>query len=209
MTLASHDVEQLIHEHHVLVRHCAKVQARCHEVTRQQAAEIERLHAQAMRQRAAIIVRDSALAWAHEDRAALEAAIPGLPRRVVLAQRVESLLTRIQDLMRERLHWQRRTVAQDDVMGTAPPGMAAGVPAEADVEVEGIGALEESLVAADLVICQTGCLSHGAYWRVQDHCKRTGKACVLVEQPQALRIVRIHKQASQVEVASVQEGVSP
>ena len=53
--------------------------------------------------------------------------------------------------------------------------------------------LEASLVAADLVICQTGCLSHGEYWRVQDHCKRTGKTCVLVEQPEAVRIVRIHK----------------
>ena len=55
--------------------------------------------------------------------------------------------------------------------------------------------LEASLVAADLVICQTGCLSHGEYWRVQDHCKRTGKTCVLVAQPEALRIVRIHKSA--------------
>jgi hypothetical protein len=54
-------------------------------------------------------------------------------------------------------------------------------------------ALEASLVAADLVICQTGCLSHGEYWRVQDHCKRTGKTCVLVEQPEAVRIVRIHR----------------
>lgn len=54
-------------------------------------------------------------------------------------------------------------------------------------------ALEASLVAADLVICQTGCLSHGEYWRVQDHCKRTGKTCVLVEQPDAVRIVRINK----------------
>ncbi|MGR4871418.1 DUF2325 domain-containing protein [Variovorax sp. LARHSF232] len=53
-------------------------------------------------------------------------------------------------------------------------------------------ALAQSLRAADLVICQTGCLSHGAYWRVQDHCRRTGKTCVLVEQPEALRIVRIH-----------------
>ena len=54
-------------------------------------------------------------------------------------------------------------------------------------------ALEASLVAADLVICQTGCLSHGEYWRVRDHCKRTGKTCVLVDQPEALRIVRIHR----------------
>lgn len=51
-------------------------------------------------------------------------------------------------------------------------------------------ALEASLVAADLVICQTGCVSHDAYWRVQDHCKRTGKQCVLVERPQALHFVR-------------------
>ena len=45
------------------------------------------------------------------------------------------------------------------------------------------------------MICQTGCLSHGEYWRVQDHCQRTGKTCVLVEQPDALRIVRIHRGA--------------
>ncbi|MFT3814669.1 MAG: DUF2325 domain-containing protein [Acidovorax sp.] len=55
-----------------------------------------------------------------------------------------------------------------------------------------LGRLEHSLRAADLVICQTGCVGHGAFWRVQDHCKRTGKTCVLVEQPDALRIVRIH-----------------
>jgi hypothetical protein len=41
--------------------------------------------------------------------------------------------------------------------------------------------LDASLVAADLVICQTGCISHNAYWRVKDFCKRTGKQCVYVE----------------------------
>ena len=51
-------------------------------------------------------------------------------------------------------------------------------------------ALEADLVAADLVICQTGCVSHDAYWRVHDHCKRTGKQCVLVDQPQAMHFVR-------------------
>jgi sugar phosphate isomerase/epimerase len=64
-------------------------------------------------------------------------------------------------------------------------------------------ALEDSLRAADLVICQTGCLSHGAYWRVQDHCRRTGKACVLVEQAEALRIVRIHGTAAGHRSASI------
>lgn len=60
-------------------------------------------------------------------------------------------------------------------------------PADADTE-----RLEHSLRCADLVICQTGCVSHGHFWRVEDHCKRTGKTCVLVEQPGALRIVRLH-----------------
>jgi hypothetical protein len=41
-------------------------------------------------------------------------------------------------------------------------------------------AFEAGLRAADMVICQTGCLSHDAYWRVQDHCRRTGKPCVMV-----------------------------
>jgi hypothetical protein len=56
--------------------------------------------------------------------------------------------------------------------------------------------LDESLQTADLVICQTGCLSHGDYWRVRDHCRRTGKTCVMVEQPEALRIVRLQREAA-------------
>ena len=51
------------------------------------------------------------------------------------------------------------------------------------------GGLEESLhridgvlAAADLVICQAGCISHNAYWRVKEQCKRTGKPCVFVKQ---------------------------
>jgi Uncharacterized protein conserved in bacteria (DUF2325) len=50
--------------------------------------------------------------------------------------------------------------------------------------------LETSLAAADLVICQTGCISHNAYWRVKDFCKRTGKQCVFVENPSASSLVR-------------------
>lgn len=51
-------------------------------------------------------------------------------------------------------------------------------------------ALEASLAAADLVICQTGCISHNAYWRVKDFCKRTGKQCVFVENPSTSSLVR-------------------
>ncbi len=43
--------------------------------------------------------------------------------------------------------------------------------------------LDSSLAAADLVICQTGCISHSAYWRVKDYCKRTGKRCVFIDNP--------------------------
>lgn len=50
--------------------------------------------------------------------------------------------------------------------------------------------LDSSLAAADLVICQTGCISHNAYWKVKDFCKRTGKRCVFVENPSAASLVR-------------------
>lgn len=50
------------------------------------------------------------------------------------------------------------------------------------------GGLEESLhridgalSAADLVICQSGCISHNAYWRVKEQCKRTGKQCIFIK----------------------------
>jgi hypothetical protein len=59
-----------------------------------------------------------------------------------------------------------------------------------DAGKDDAAALEASLVAADLVICQTGCVSHDAYWRVHEHCRRTGKRCVLVDQPQAMHFVR-------------------
>ncbi|WP_162256859.1 DUF2325 domain-containing protein [Noviherbaspirillum sp. Root189] len=43
--------------------------------------------------------------------------------------------------------------------------------------------LDNSLAAADLVICQTGCISHNAYWRVKEHCKRTGTRCMFIDNP--------------------------
>lgn len=55
--------------------------------------------------------------------------------------------------------------------------------------------LEATLSAADLVICQAGCISHGAYWRVKSHCKRTGKQCVFVETPSRHALERALKQA--------------
>jgi hypothetical protein len=60
------------------------------------------------------------------------------------------------------------------------------------------GQLDASLAAADLVICQTGCISHHAYWRVKDHCKRTGKRCIFVDNPSVSSLVR-----------GLQEAVTP
>lgn len=50
--------------------------------------------------------------------------------------------------------------------------------------------LDASLAAADLIICQTGCISHNAYWRVKDHCRRTGKRCVFVDNPSVSSLSR-------------------
>jgi len=68
--------------------------------------------------------------------------------------------------------------------------------------------LDSTLASADLVICQTGCISHDAYWRVKDHCKRTGKRCVFVDSPsragleRALGEVQAEQQATREGAAS-------
>ncbi|MEO6274312.1 MAG: hypothetical protein ABIP34_14040 [Rhodoferax sp.] len=47
------------------------------------------------------------------------------------------------------------------------------------LEPDPVEDLEAHQAAADLVICQTGCVSHGGYWRDEDHCRRTGKSCTM------------------------------
>ncbi|MGK5021806.1 DUF2325 domain-containing protein [Janthinobacterium sp. LB2P10] len=65
-----------------------------------------------------------------------------------------------------------------------------------DAGADDAAALEAGLVAADLVICQTGCVSHDAYWRVHDHCKRTGKQCVLLDQPHTVHAIHFVRKQS-------------
>ena len=48
---------------------------------------------------------------------------------------------------------------------------------------EGIAQLDAKLNSADLVICQAGCVSHEAYFRVKEHCKKRGIQCVYVQNP--------------------------
>lgn len=181
-----------------LARHLAGVQRRCSDLIAQQAKEIARLSADNMRLRAQVVARDSALAWAKEDHTAFEASIPGLPQRATLARQVKELSRRLQDMMRETL---RPPVSAPSLSAqqraTEVPG---GIGGEGRAEESAdIADLEASVAAADLVICQTGCLSHGAYWRVQDHCKRTGKTCMLVAQPATFRVVRIHQESNRIQ----------
>ncbi|WP_326541261.1 DUF2325 domain-containing protein [Pseudorhodoferax sp.] len=96
---------------------------------------------------------------------------------------------RIEQLEAELLRTRAALVARTTALAWAQrQGVAA-------IDKDDPLALDESLQAADLVICQTGCLSHGEYWRVRDHCRRTGKTCVMVEQPEALRIVRLQRES--------------
>jgi hypothetical protein len=55
---------------------------------------------------------------------------------------------------------------------------------------DNVARLEASMAQADLVVCQTGCISHSAYWRVKDYCKRTGKRCVFVDNPSVSSLAR-------------------
>jgi hypothetical protein len=70
---------------------------------------------------------------------------------------------------------------------------------------QNVARLEASIAAADLVICQTGCIAHSAYWRVKDFCKRTGKPCLFIDNPSPSSMAReLHKQLRRIAVANVQ-----
>jgi len=58
-------------------------------------------------------------------------------------------------------------------------------------EEDKAGQLGPMLQSADLVICQVGCISHNAYWRVKEHCKRHGKPCLFVETPSRSALERV------------------
>jgi hypothetical protein len=207
--------DAIAQEHRVLMGEYGRAQARCSAQLATQAARIAQLESELMRARAQVVLRDTQLALARDALADLAASVPGLPTRARLARKVEWLGERVQDLMREllRLQWLPAPGLQADVREKAVLYVGSYLTQAADgalmaqqaVEQAGgrflhhaggddgaddVAALEAGLVAADLVICQTGCVSHDAYWRVHDHCKRTGKQCVLVDQPQAMHFVR-------------------
>lgn len=158
----------------VLCRQLGEAQTRCSEALARQAGELEQLRAEVVRLRGAVVLRDTRLAMAQDELQQLQAAQPGLKRRRDMARHIATLVERIASLSRECLRWRLQAVAA----ATVAPAQAASEPA-----APASPALDSSLAAADLVICQTGCISHDEYWRVQDHCRRTGKPCILVDQP--------------------------
>lgn len=214
---SSAQMQSLLQEHQALMAQYGKAQLRCSALLASQAKEISQLQAQVIKLRAKAMVQITALAWEREDAAAFKAAVPGLPRRVELARRVQSLLERVNKLMREKQRWLwgatppantpiavaaghaaseqagelNVSVMTRPVLWITPykAAIAASQGESATAPISGLNIsngddeaeLELSLAAADMVICQTGCLSHNAYWRVQDHCKRTGKTCVLMD----------------------------
>jgi hypothetical protein len=48
---------------------------------------------------------------------------------------------------------------------------------------ESLQRIDAAIANADAVVCQTGCVSHAAYWRMKEACKRLGKPCVFVQSP--------------------------
>lgn len=191
----------------VLVSQYGKAQTRCSSVIAEQAALIEALQAEQVRLRAELVIRVTALQFEREDRKRLEAMFPGLPRRAVLARQIEYLRGRIETLLREQTRWRwgreprhearlssspevessacDRAGRTNDSSAFAPPDEVSIEPAE-----QGAHADDVSLREAEVLICRTGCISHGDYWRVQDQCRRTGKPCILIDEHQAIHAMR-------------------
>ncbi|MFT4066514.1 DUF2325 domain-containing protein [Paraburkholderia sp.] len=213
MTATDRNWVHLCDEHGRVVQESGRAQPRASDVIVEQARKIAALEAQAMQLRGAVMIRETALAWAREELEEVRAAIPGLPKRLALAQQVRVLEARVHALMRGESSvpssqnrrpapahgsaarpTERRKVViwigQDrPPTGKAELALAATGVRLVRTDAADSGQLDAGLADADLVICQAGCVSHGDWWRVKDYCSRTGKQCVLVEQPDALERV--------------------
>jgi len=74
---------------------------------------------------------------------------------------------------------------------------------------ESLGRLDASIAAADAVICQAGCISHNAYWRVKEFCKRTGKRCTFLRNPSLAAFIDGLGSLGQVVAPEATEGEAP
>lgn len=153
------DIDQLLQEHGVLLRCYAVLQQRCTAQAEAHQQETAQLQALVTRLRAQLIARDTALHWEREDRH---------QQLAVVAMR--SAAQALQHCL---------------LPSVEPPADTATEPAP--IASDGNAALMQlhSQRAAELVICQTGCISHGSVWRDEELCKRTGTSCLLQTHPTA------------------------
>lgn len=185
-------------EHAVLLRAYARVQERCSQLLAEQAALVERLEAQIVRLRGAVVARDSAMAMVREElaaRAAIGAALPKRLHALLAPGTARRLAVPVPTPVPADLREKAVLCVGGDERTPSLARQLVEIAGGRFLHLEGADgtddpAFEASLRAADLVICQTGCLSHDAYWRVQDHCRRTGKPCVMVGEPQPIHFVR-------------------
>jgi hypothetical protein len=179
-------MSSLMQEYVALCRQLAKVQERCSAVMAEQAARTERLEREVLWLRARLVRQTTEQAWARED-----AAVPeGLPRRKAMARHIADLVEQVRRLTRERTR-RRMGLAKPRPAGeSAAQRTAQGERLQPPATVAADTAVEQAVAqaTAEWVLCRTGCLSHDAYWRVQDHCRRTGQTCLLVEAPQAAHL---------------------
>ncbi len=48
---------------------------------------------------------------------------------------------------------------------------------------ESLHRIDAAIAGADAVVCQSGCVSHAAYWRLKEACKKLGKPCIFLKSP--------------------------
>lgn len=160
MAAIEQDWVDLYDEHGRIIREYGRAQQRTSDTIGAQARAIAALRAQVMQLRAAAVVQKTTLIWMQEELAAMKAASKP-------AKRLQGQVHAALSACRGRF-----------VVWISPEHPQAD---GADVQQ-----FDAGLAEADLVICQAGCVSCGDWWRVKDYCSRTGKQCVLVEQPDAL-----------------------
>lgn len=137
--------------------------------------------------RGQLMVRDTALDLLREELAELRRQVPGLAGRQELVRLLDIQAERIVALERERnaALWRAERESLRAREAAAGPGTVAILSADLVAALPDEAQLTEALAAADLVLCQTGCLSHDDYWRVQDYCARSGKRCLLLAKDDA------------------------
>lgn len=212
---------ELLHENGVLGRELAKAQDRCTRVIAEKSLEVERLMTEVMALRASHVGKDSQMAFLEAQNADLRQTLSRAMKLIDERDRgTLGMVPAAPESVIEPPPEQPVTVYLRHQTVLCVGGRTGSVASYRDV-IERVGGrfahhdgglqdasgvLDASLAAADLVICQTGCISHNAYWRVKDFCKRTGKRCVFVDNPSTSSLVRTLGQMAVGDMV-LQEGV--